>query len=290
MQSTIRNDRGVDCALHEWQPSSAASAVCVIYHGYSTHGRYPTVKYLAELLSTNGIFAMCMDFEGHGASAGLPGLIYSYTNLTDDGITVARYAREKHPDLPLFLAGTSMGGAIALNVSRRCTQECDIKGLILLAPMVKITKGPPAWQVPLLRFISWFAPSAALLPQSNLGPEVQYRDPDRRAECVADVASYSGAMRLASAHSCVMTAQELNANLEEVSCPFACFFGTGDVVVDIAGAEELMLRSSTPEEKKDFKKYEGALHGLLCEPLPLRAEIEGDILAWLKKRAGSDDV
>eukprot|EP00933_Yihiella_yeosuensis_P014685 TRINITY_DN13063_c0_g8_i2.p1 TRINITY_DN13063_c0_g8~~TRINITY_DN13063_c0_g8_i2.p1 ORF type:complete len:289 (+),score=34.93 TRINITY_DN13063_c0_g8_i2:38-904(+) len=284
METKLKNTRGSDCTLHSWTPQVPAKAVCVIYHGYASHGKYPTVRYLAELLSSHGIVCMSMDFEGHGTSPGIPGLVYSYTHLTDDGVTVAEYAQETYPDLPLFLAGTSMGGAIALNVSRECGEDLLIKGLILLSPMIKITNSPPAWQVPLLRAISWLAPSAAVLPQSNLGPEAQYRDPDRCAECSADSLSYSGAMRLATAHSCLMTAGELYSNLEEITSPFACFFGTGDVVVDTSGADELMERSSTSEHDKELKKYEGALHGLLCEPLPLRAEIEKDILAWIFKR------
>jgi len=282
MQATVKNARGVDCALHTWETGSPPRAVCVLFHGYATHGKYPTVRYLAELLSSHGFACMSMDFEGHGVSPGLPGLIYSYTYLTDDGIAIARHAREKFPDVPVFLAGTSMGAAIALNVSRKWS---DCAGLILLSPMIKITKAPPGWQVPLLRAISWFAPGAALLPQSNLSPEAQYRDSERRAECEADTSGYSGAMRLATAHSCLMTAQELHEHLEEVNVPFACFFGTADVVTDVTGGEELVARASTQDADKRLHKYEGALHGLLCEPLPLRAEIERDILTWVQERA-----
>lgn len=284
VMQTLTNSRDVECALHVWEPSLPPKGVCVLYHGYGSHGKYPTVRYLADLLVSDGFVCMSMDFEGHGASPGTPGLIYSYTYLTDDGITVAQHAQEVHPNLPLFLAGTSMGGAVALNVSRQSESELRISGLILLSPMVKLGKPPPAWQVPLLRAVSWFAPSAAVLPQSNLAPEDQYRDPDRLAECVADTLSYSGNMRLATAHSCVKTATDLYENLDEVDCPFACFFGTGDVVTDISGAEALMQMSSTPADDKELKKYEGALHGLLCEPLPLRGQIEADIVAWVNKR------
>jgi len=78
-----------------------------------------------------------MDLEGHGSSPGLPGLICSENDLTADGLIVARHAHSLHPKLPLFLAGTSMGGAIALNVSRYepIELDCSISGLILLAPM-----------------------------------------------------------------------------------------------------------------------------------------------------------
>jgi len=155
---------------------------------------------------------------------------------------------------------------------------------------VKISKPPPNWQMPLLRAISWFAPSAALLPQSSLAPENQYRDPERLTECVADTLSYSGNMRLATAYSCVMCASNLHENLEEIKCPFLCLFGSEDVVTDITGADDLMERSSTTASNKELKKYGGALHGFLCEPLPLRGEIERDILTWLRKRVAAHSV
>merc|ERR1712224_808928 len=73
----------------------------------------------------------------------------------------------------------------------------------------------------------------------------------------------------------------MGENLEEVHSPFACFFGSADIVTDPSGADDLMTRASTPAADKVLKTHESALHGLLCEPLPLRAEIERDIIDWV---------
>mmetsp|Transcript_65545 Transcript_65545/g.108672 ORF Transcript_65545/g.108672 Transcript_65545/m.108672 type:complete len:330 (-) Transcript_65545:41-1030(-) len=286
MQSTLPNSRGIECVLHSWEPTFPAKGVCVIYHGYATHAKFPSVRYLAELLVADGFICMCLDFAGHGESPGTPGLIYSPADLKDDGLIVARHAQSIHPNLPLFLVGSSMGGAIALNVSRHWESECRISGLVLLAPLVKVSKVP---SMTVLRAISWLAPSAALLPvKDSLSPENQYRDPERRAECVSDTLYYSGNMRLATAYSFLATALDLHENLEKIDCPFVCLFGTEDKVNEIAGADDLLERSATAASDKEVKKYEGGLHALMCEPLPIRGEIERDILAFLHKRLAAD--
>jgi alpha-beta hydrolase superfamily lysophospholipase len=48
--------------------------------------------------------------------------------------------------------------------------------------------------------------------------------------------------------------------------------GTADSIVAPEASEELHSRATATD--KTYKIYEGALHGLLCEELPLRATIE----------------
>lgn len=65
--------------------------------------------------------------------------------------------------------------------------------------------------------------------------------------------------------------------------PFLCLVAAEDVVVNNEGARELGRRASTPAGHQTFVEYP-ALHGLLCEPEPLRSAIEGAIVKWLSGR------
>ena len=120
---------------------------------------------------------------------------------------MALWARKQQPGRKLALVGSSMGGAIALNVSRR--EPSIVAACVLVAPMLGIAPEnlPPAWQQTLLRGLAWAFPSLQALPQSNQNdPSQQYRDPVRRRECELDTLKYAGWMRLGSARACLETA------------------------------------------------------------------------------------
>lgn len=277
----IRNSSGRPCTLHIWQPELKVKGVCAIFHGYTAHSLYPSTRYLAELLVAEGIAVLGIDFDGHGASQGRPGLIWNRRELTADGVVVFEEARKRFPDVPVFLAGTSMGGAVALNVSRQPQVQHGLAGVLLLSPMVKILEAPPAWQVRMLRGLSYLIPWAKVGPPKEF---TQYKDPDRRSACEKDAFVYRKKVRVATAAAMLQTSVELQANLHEVKDPFFVLFGSDDGVTDPKGAEDLMLQSKTLAADKEYKSYPGGLHGLLMEPLPLRGEIERDISTWLQKR------
>ena len=123
--------QGQSLATHTWTPSTPAASwrgVVVIFHGYGAHGAYPTVKFGAELLASHGFVCMSVDFLGHGGSPGLPGYIAAAEDLTSCGTEFFEHAQATHPQMRCFLMGTSMGGAIALNVSLRVGIQCSGDG------------------------------------------------------------------------------------------------------------------------------------------------------------------
>lgn len=268
------------------------------------------MRYLAELLVTNGYVVYGPDFPGHGSSPGLRGYISSADDLVKDGVNFALYAKKRHGDLPLFLAGSSMGGAIALGVSKEFDDGGDdgrvgssppgaghlfggtggpnavVSGLVLLAPMVSVTV--PRWQRRLLGGLAALMPKKALFPPAEDATEMQFRDEQRRTEIQNDALSYKGSLRVASAYSCLQLTRRVNKSLDEINVPFLCVIGSEDVVVDNAGAEEMMARATRVRDKT-LKEYE-ALHGLLCEVQPIRGYIEHCVVDWLGDRTEAPEV
>jgi acylglycerol lipase len=274
--------RGMDCCLHSWNTDSSKEqprALIVFFHGFLAHGKYPTVRYAAELLAANKYAVIAADMPGHGKSPGLRGYLPSADILIQDGLEIAEYATKIFSTVPLFLAGSSMGGTIALSVASQLGTK--VAGVILLAPMLAIHVGEPARYV--LKALSSVIPTLKIIPSSSTSPEKQYRDPEKRKECEEDELSISGStIRVGSASTCVELAKEIHNTFSSISCPFLCLIGTQDVVVDNAGSLELMKAS--PSQDKTLKQYE-ALHGLLCEPSPLVDRIHDDVLAWLDEHS-----
>lgn len=280
---TLRT-RSLDCSLFVWNdpPATPARAVAVVYHGLGAHARFPTVRFAAELLCAHGFVVFALDLPGHGCSPGTRGLIESADALVADGLAVARHAAAAHPSLPLFLVGSSLGGAIALAVSSALASEgAPPEGVVLLAPMLAVAV--PFWQRVLLRLLAFILPALPLIPSSASSSESQYRDRERREEVEADELSFKGKLLPAAASACVELALRTRAALAEVSAPWLCLVATQDAVVDNSGADELLALSQTAPQLRELRRYE-ALHGLLCEPMPLRGELERDILAWLNGR------
>jgi esterase/lipase len=91
----------------------------------------------------------------------------------------------------------------------------------------------------------------------------------------------SRALRPQSALTCIEMADHVQKSFHETSVPFLCMIADEDVVVDNSISGLLMTKS--PSQDKTMKSY-AALHGLLCEPVPLLNIIENDLADWLLSR------
>ena len=147
---------------------------------------------------------------------------------------------------------------------------------------------PSGWQVPLLKAAAYLCPRWAVIPSAAADDNAQYKDVERRTACSNCPGTYTGKMRLATGHALLQTTVVLQERLHEVATPFYVLHGTADTIVASEASEELYARAAATD--KEIKMYDGALHGLLCEELPLRATIEGDIVAWLSSRTGLDSL
>ncbi len=286
VESSALTTRNIKCALHKWNPPETCDkirGVAVVYHGFGAHSLYPTVRYASSLLAENGFIVYGLDFPGHGSSDGKRGLLTGVEDLLVDAMAVVDHAKSdakniRDEDLPLFLVGSSMGGAIALAVSRKM-EEGSIRGIVMLAPMLSLKVS--SLERTALGLLSVILPSAPIIPSSATSPDKQYRDPERRDECEKDTMTYRGSLRVSSARTCVELAVEISQTFEEVRVPFLCMLAEEDVVVDNSKVTELMEKAKS--EDKTLNTY-SALHGLLCEPAPLLGIIEDDLIQWLLKR------
>jgi alpha-beta hydrolase superfamily lysophospholipase len=89
-------------------------------------------------LAQAGYAVYGVDFEGHGRSEGLQGYVPSFDVLVSDcdAFFAAVVASTANTDLPRFLLGESMGGAVALLLHR--ARPSYWTGAVLVAPMCKV--------------------------------------------------------------------------------------------------------------------------------------------------------
>jgi alpha-beta hydrolase superfamily lysophospholipase len=292
--------RGIDCFVHHWKPKPTTTttptprALVVIFHGFLAHGNYPTVRYAAEFLVEENYAVVAVDLPGHGQSGGMRGYLESAETVISDGAAIVDYAKglyNNDDQLPLFLVGSSMGGAIALSVAQKLgtTTNNDavqvpvpVAGVVLLAPMLKLNVS--SMERSLLQGLSFFLGSVPLIPSSATDDSKQYRDETKRKECQEDTLTVSGSsLRVSSALACVDLTVQIQTQFESmIDCPYLLMIADEDVVVKNEGSEELFAKSVLSKDKT--KKHYAALHGLLCEPSPLFDEIKQDMLSWMAER------
>ena len=284
----ILDTQGVPCKLHRWTPAESSSirASCVIFHGFKAHAEYTTVRYFAEFLAGNNFAVFALDMPGHGLSPGLRGYVESHEVLVRHGVDVVRKANScsSGQTKRLFLCGSSMGGAIALMVSKALQDDMNatnpkIGGIVMLAPMLQLGVSTPVRY--LLRGLAFISPKFKI-PTKTSNSELQYRDIVKRKEADEDSLAISGNTYFASACACVEICAELKEYCSSFNDSMLVMIADEDFLVDSVASAR--LAESFPSPDKTIQHYK-ALHGLLCEPQPLLGEIESNILEWIKKRA-----
>src|SRR6185369_6213117 len=122
-----------------WLPDGPPKAVVLGLHGYGDYSR--AFDKPGALWAQSGIATYAYDQRGFGATAsfnrwsGVPVMI-------DDMKAAIALLRARHPGVPLYVVGESMGGSIAMAAlgsesNTRGDAPPKIDGLILIGPAVR---------------------------------------------------------------------------------------------------------------------------------------------------------
>ena len=117
------------CAWTFFNEGLAPSAPLVLFfHGNGENLETLRWSGLFEQLGGLGVAVLAVDYPGYGRSAGKP---------SEEGVNAAAdaalaWARERHPQRPVVIAGWSLGAAVAISLVARHPDE--VRGLIALSP------------------------------------------------------------------------------------------------------------------------------------------------------------
>lgn len=141
--------------LKSWQPSDQAiKSIIIAIHGFNDYSNF--FQQTGNYLSHNNTLSYAYDQRGFGetSSRGLWAGIETYRS---DLTNFVQLVKDKHPSVPIFLLGESMGGAIVIStVSQPSTLAVD--GIILVAPAVWAKATMPWYQNVLLWTLSHTVP------------------------------------------------------------------------------------------------------------------------------------
>lgn len=260
---------GVELFWQGWLPEGEPVAVLLVAHGLGEHsGRYRTV---VDTLLPDGWAVYGVDHRGHGRSGGARAHVEDYAYWLADFDTFRREVVARHPGLPVFLLGHSMGGQIALAYA--LDHQADLAGLVLSAPALANTTVP----APLQKALTVVARLAPTLRPRVLDLDKISKDPEIVAAYHADPFVYHGNATLGLAAALLSKFGELPERARGLRLPLLLMHGTEDVLTDPAGSRRLEETSGSPDQTVRY--YDGLWHEIFHEPE--RAAPLADLREWL---------
>jgi acylglycerol lipase len=126
--------RSLRLPVCEWQCTGQPRAIVLAIHGLTMHGT--VYDAWARQLAAQQIMVAAPDLRGYGQWCDRDnGKSVDYQDSEKDLVALAQALRAQHPRVPLFLAGESLGGAMAVRIAGSHSDLVD--GLILSAPALK---------------------------------------------------------------------------------------------------------------------------------------------------------
>jgi alpha-beta hydrolase superfamily lysophospholipase len=123
---------GTALTLRSWPTDEEPDAVVLALHGFNDYGNAFALP--AAFWSERGITTYAYDQRGFGTSE-IAGFWPGSETLAADTRAAIDLLAHRHPDTPLYLLGTSMGGAVAAVSVLEDAPE-GLAGVILVAPAV----------------------------------------------------------------------------------------------------------------------------------------------------------
>lgn len=273
INDTFHTEDGVILPVKKWLPEKNIDAVIIALHGFNDYSQFFQLP--GEFFQQQGIACYAYDQRGFGESPRRgfwPGL----NTFSDDLATFIRLIKQQHPDMPVYLLGHSMGGAIII-VTMAQEMAPPVDGVILAAPAVWGRATMPWYQTTLLWTLSHTLPWLTLtgegldvMPSDNIEMlKALGRDPlvikETRVETIYGLANLMDAA--------------LNG-AEKLDNKSMLLYGEKDQVIPKKPTYQFLQNfHKTAQDRKTIAFYPNGYHMLLRD---LQAEtVWKDILVWI---------
>ncbi|HEY3631263.1 MAG TPA: lysophospholipase [Jatrophihabitantaceae bacterium] len=256
-----------------WTSEAPVRGVVALVHGVHEHGgRY---AHVGARLADAGYPVYAVDHPGHGRSPGPRGNIGSMASTVAGVDALARLAAGRHPGVPAFVFGHSLGGLIALQYITGTPIE--LRGAIVSAPALD-TSDSNAVTRALSPVLSRIAPNLGVL---QLDLTAISRDPDVVRDYRTDPLNYTGKVRARTGTEILQTVLAMQPRLEALKLPLLLIHGSADRLVPVTTTE--FVQQHAGSDDVTVKIYEGGYHESHNEPN--KDAVLTDIVTWLDAHA-----
>uniref|UniRef100_A0A8C8RZJ4 Monoglyceride lipase n=1 Tax=Pelusios castaneus TaxID=367368 RepID=A0A8C8RZJ4_9SAUR len=262
-----------------WKPAAPPRALVFIAHGAGEHcGRYDD---LAQMLTGLNLFVFAHDHVGHGQSEGDRMVVSDFHVFVRDSLQHIELMKKDHPDLPVFMLGHSMGGAISILTA--CERPSEFSGMVLISPLIVAS---PEAATP----IKVFAAKVLnfVLPNLSLGaidPNMVSRNKKEVESYTSDPLVHHGGMKVSFGIQLMNAVAKIERSLPKLTLPILVLHGSPDKLCDIKGSYLLMDTVQSPD--KTLKVYDEAYHALHKELPEVSTAVFKEILTWIGQKVSA---
>lgn len=253
-----------------WEVGQPEFVICLI-HGFGEHiGRY---HHFAEFYNKRNGVVVGYDQIGHGKSGGKRGHFKAYEQLLDDVSRLLVWTQTQYPDIPTFLYGHSMGGAVVMNYCLE--RNPNIQGLIATGPWIKLGFEPSSAKLLLAKTANAVFP--ALVQPSGL-------DTDLLSIDTAVVEAYNndplvhGKISAGAAMGLMRAGEQLDSFSGDFPMPFLLMHGEKDLVTSFPASKAFSERVGGA---LTFKSWPNMRHEIHNEPE--QQAVFQFTMSWIKK-------
>lgn len=267
---------GTKLPLSTWPAAKGAPrAVILGLHGFGDYRK--AWEEPAGIWSDAGFTTYAYDQRGFGGSP-TRGRWPGTEALVDDARTVAGLVQARHPGVPFYLAGESMGGAVVLVAADR---GATADGLILSATALRSrdTFGPLA-----SAGLWFFAHTIPWMPSGPTSVDYKPTDNPKTLDKLRNDPMMLRQMRLDMAYGLVDLMDDARAAAAHVKVPYLMLHGLGDRIVPqqpVRAAIEIM----PPRQDSRLAFYRDGYHLLMRDKAG--PTVAADIVVWIDDRGAT---
>ena len=273
-EETFSGRGGFRIFMRSWRPAQAPRGVVVICHGVNSHGG----QYLwaAEQFVAGGFAVYSLDLRGRGKSEGPRFYVDDIADYTQDLGRLVQIARQREPDLPVFLLGHSAGGVVSCAFA--LDHQNELAGLICESFAFKVPA--PDFVLAIIKGLSRIAPK---LPVLKLKNEDFSRDPEAVRALNADPLIAGEVQPAMTVAALVRADERLKREFPRITLPVFIMHGTADKATVPSGSQ--FFFDTAGSKDKTLKMYEGHAHDLLNDIG--KEQVMADMRAWIDARIQS---
>jgi alpha-beta hydrolase superfamily lysophospholipase len=265
---------GIVLPLRYWLPDQKPyKAVIIALHGFNDYSNFFQMS--GEYFRQQSIASYAYDQRGFGASPDR-GLWAGVDAYTDDLTQLVQLVSEQHPDLPIYLLGQSMGGAVVI-VNLAQTVHPQVKGVILVAPAVWSRDTMPWYQ----QMVLWtLAHTTPWLTLTGEGVDVTPSDNIEMLRALARDPLVIKETRVETIYGLVNLMDAAHASTDTAQSPLLLLYGEKDDIIPKQPTYQFLLDlKGKSQAKETVAFYQNGYHMLLRD---LQAQVTWeDINAWI---------
>jgi alpha-beta hydrolase superfamily lysophospholipase len=267
---------GTALPLAVWPATNALPKTIILgLHGFGDYR--DAFEEPAKIWSKDGITTYAYDQRGFGQSPSR-GRWPGTNTLVDDALAVAALVRARHPGLPFYVVGESMGGAVALVAADR---GLEADGLVLSAPALR---GRQELGKIASAGLWFFAHTIPWLPAGPTSIDFMPTDNPKAIEKLQKDPLMLRQPRVDMGYGLVDLMDDARDAAERIHVPYLMLHGMGDRLVP-TNAVQTAIEVMPPRRDSRLAFYQKGYHLLMRDKQgPV---VAADIAAWIANHQGA---